>query len=406
MVDVIQPDSEQGVVEVVAAASAARQPIEIVGHGSKSGFGRPVNAGTRLVLAGLSGITAYEPAELVLTARAGTPLAEVTGCLAENHQVLAFEPRELSALFGTTTGQTLGGMVAGGIAGPRRCVAGGVRDHVLGVRAVNGLGQLFKAGGQVVKNVTGYDLCKLLTGSFGTLAALTEITVKVLPAAEAAATVVIPGLAAADAVARMNETLGSTANPSAAAWLPAGLAARTALVGLTTGSATCLRLEGCGPSVQARRQRLLERLTGGLAAAVLDDEVSAALWRQLRDVHPFHDRPDQAVWKISLRPSHAPALLDRLATLGPVEAFLDWGGALIWASLPCGTDAQARDLRTALPPGAHATLVVAPEPVRVAQPVFHPQPTVVRAIETRVRASFDPHGILNPGRMVAARSAD
>ncbi len=406
MIDVIQPDSEQVIVEVVAAASAAGRPIEIVGHGSKSGFGRPVSAQTRLVLAGLSGITDYEPGELVLTARAGTPLAEIDGRLAQNRQTLAFEPRELSALFGTTVGQTLGGVVAAGIPGPRRCVGGGVRDHVLGVRAVNGRGQLFKAGGKVVKNVTGYDLCKLFTGSFGTLAVLTEITIKILPAAETETTVVISGLTAAAAVSLMSEALGSAANPSAAAWLPAGLTTGTTLAGIAAGSATCLRLEGFGPSVQARCQRLLDRSAGGPDATVLGNEASVTLWRRLRDVRPFHDRPGQAVWKISLRPSDAPALLDRLTALGPVDAFLDWGGALIWVSAPCGADAHARNLRTALPPGAHATLVVAPEPVRAAQAVFQPLPAAVSALEARVKASFDPQGILNPGRMAAVLSAD
>ena len=402
MAEIIEANSEAAVVEAIAAAAAGR-PIEIRGAGSKAGLGRPMQAGSCLAMTGLSGVTAYEPEELVLTAWAGTPLAAIEDCLTAGGQALAFEPRDLSAVLGGTGLQTLGGVVATNLSGPRRCVGGAVRDHVLGLRAVNGMGELFKAGGKVVKNVTGYDLCKVLTGSFGTLAAFTEITVKVLPAAETEETLLVLGQDAAAAVRLMSQALGSSANPSAAAWLPGPLAGRSEAAGLSGGgAATCLRLEGFGPSVEARRRALLDRLGSGSQVVLLAAEGSRRLWRQLRDLLVFvPGRPDFALWKLALRPSDAPALVERLSRLDGALPFLDWGGGLAWLGLPCGDDAQAAAVRDAMPAGGHATLVGAPAAVRASQPVFQPLPPPLAALEARLKGSFDPKGILNPGRMVA-----
>lgn len=407
MTDIIEANSEEAVVEAIGAAAAAGRPIEIRGAGSKALLGRPMRTESALTMTGLSGVTAYEPEELVLTAWAGTPLAAIEDCLAAGGQALAFEPRDLSAVLGSAGAQTLGGVVATNLSGPRRCVGGAVRDHVLGLRAVNGMGELFKAGGKVVKNVTGYDLCKVLTGSFGTLAAFTEITVKVLPAAETEETLLVLGQDAAAAVRLMSQALGSSANPSAAAWLPGPLAARSEAAASAAGTAaTCLRLEGFGPSVEARRRALLDRLGSGSQVVLLAAEGSRRLWRQLRDLLVFipgrPDRhPDRALWKLALRPSDAPALVERLSRLDGAELFLDWGGGLAWLGLTCGDDAQAAAVRDAMPAGGHATLVGAPEAVRASQPVFQPLPPPLAALEARLKGSFDPKGILNPGRMVA-----
>jgi glycolate oxidase FAD binding subunit len=397
--------SEQAVAETVAAASAAGRTLEIAGGGSKAALGHPVRADARLEITGLSGIVDYEPAELVLTAWAGTPLAEIEAALTAAGQALAFEPRDLSGLLGTSATPTLGGVVATNPAGPRRCVAGSARDHVLGVHAVNGLGELFKAGGKVVKNVTGYDLCKVLTGSFGTLAVLTEITLKVLPAAETEETLVVPDLDATAAVGLMNLALGSPASVSAVAWLPAELAADLGpTVELGGRSATLLRLEGFAPSVAARHRGLLDRLAARRGDAIaLPAEASRALWRRLGDVQPFHApaAAGAAVWKLQHKPTDAPALLERLARLDGTQAFLDWGGALAWVATPCGGDGGAGAIRAAVPPGGHATLIAAPETVRSTQAVFQPSPPALAALEARLKASFDPKGILNPGRMAA-----
>jgi len=388
-IDIVRADSEQAVADIIKAG----QPIEIAGGGTKLSLGRPVQARRRLDLSALSGISLYEPAELIMTVRAATPLAQIEATLAQQGQQLAFEPPDLSRLLGSGQGaQTIGGIVATNLSGPRRVSAGAVRDHVLGMRAVNGRGEIFRAGGRVVKNVTGYDVCKLLTGSYGTMAVFTEVTVKVLPAPETEETVVLYGLSASHAVTAMCQGLGSSAALSGAAWVP----------GREGESLTCLRLEGFGPSVEARRRHLIERLAGGGEAAVWQAHTSRAWWRELRDVAPLTVSPDRAVWKISLPATLAPGVLEKLKALGEYDAILDWGGAVIWLSLPCGDDAQAVALRALLPPEAFAMLVAAPAEIRARHPVFQPRPAAQMAIEDRVRQSFDPDGLLNPGRMAPA----
>src|SRR5690242_11526942 len=211
--------------ETVSEALAAEEPVEIVGGGSKRALGRPVQAAHTLDLSRLSGIRDYAPSELVLTAGAATPLAEIELALDDAGQMLAFEPPRWHALLGGEGAPTLGGVLACNLAGPRRLKAGAARDHFLGFRAVSGRGESFKAGGKVVKNVTGYDLCKLMAGSYGTLAALEEVTVKVLPRPETAATVLFAGLDPAAAVRLMSAALGSPHEISGAAYLPAGYGA-------------------------------------------------------------------------------------------------------------------------------------------------------------------------------------
>ena len=378
----INASDERMVAEAVAEAAGSGLGLAVEGHGGKAALGRPMATGRRLRLGGLSGIVSYEPEELVLTAKAGTPLAEIETALAGRGQHLAFEPRDLGPLLGTADRpQTLGGVVACNLAGPRRCVGGAVRDHVLGVSAVNGLGELFKAGGKVVKNVTGYDLVKLLTGSFGTLAVFTEITIKVLPAPETEETVVFPDRDATAAVALMGRALGGPVAPSAAAWLDGGV---------------CLRLDGFAASVEARRRRLFADSGEG---ELLNAAASRRLWRRIGDVAPFAGRPGRAVWRLSQRPSDVPGLLRRLERLEGAESFVDWGGALVWLSVPAGTDAGAAAVRDAVPAGGHAWLVAAPEAIRAVQAVFPPLPAPLAALEARVKAAFDPRGILNPGRM-------
>jgi len=381
--NIIEADNEEAVAEIVKQG----RTLEIIGGGSKLGLGRPVSAAHRLSLSPIKGVTLYEPAELVMSVKAATPLGEIEEILAEKNQALAFEPPNLSRLLGGTANhQTIGGVIATNLAGPRRCVAGSARDHVLGLRAVNGRGEIFSAGGKVVKNVTGYDLCKLLTGSYGTMAVFTELTVKVLPAAETEESLAIAGLDAPHAVAAMCQAMGSSAGISGAAYVP--------------GSYTVLRLEGFGPSVEARRQRLRVALANMGDISLWDAEQSRSWWRDLRDVAPLAGMADCAIWKISLAATQAPDLLAQLKLVHGTRAFLDWGGALMWLAIPCGEDAQAGLVRSLLPDGAHAMLVVAPEAVRASQPVFQPLPAAQAAVEERVRRSFDPDRLLNPGRMM------
>ncbi|KAA0591753.1 glycolate oxidase FAD binding subunit [Azospirillum lipoferum] len=384
----LKPESAVQAVDAVRWALSAGEPLEILGSGSRRGLGRPVQAGHALDLSGLSGVIAYEPEELVLTALAGTPMDMIRSMLAERGQHLAFEPPE---------GGTLGGLVASGLAGPRRISAGSARDHTLGIAGISGRAEAYKGGGKVVKNVTGYDVPKLMAGSFGTLTALTEITVKVLPAPEDTATLLLFGLDDAAAVAMLDRALRSPYEVSGAAHLPAGIAARsgTSAVAGAGGAVTLVRLEGFGPSVAARGTMLREELR---ADSVLGRDESRAVWREVRDGVGLGVGSDAQLWKLSVPPSAGPSTVEAIRRTLDVEAFYDWGGGLVWLTAPPDSGTA---IRSALSAGGHATLVRAPEAARVATDVFQPLPEPLMALSRRVKESFDPKGILNPGRMYA-----
>src|SRR5882672_11411797 len=242
--------------DAVGAALAAEEPVELVGGGSKRALGRPLQTPHVLDVSRLAGIREYQPSELVLTAGAATPLAEIERALAENSQMLAFEPPDWCALLGSEDMRpTIGGVLACNLAGPRRIKDGAARDHFLGFRGVSGRAEIFKAGGKVVKNVTGYDLCKLMAGSYGTLAALEEVSIKVLPRPETVATVLFGGITAAAAVRLMATALGSPHEVSGAAYLPPGMA--MPMTAPMHAGVVALRVEGPAPSVVFRRDALI-----------------------------------------------------------------------------------------------------------------------------------------------------
>lgn len=373
----MQPQSDAQVVEAIRSALSEKRPLEILGLGSKRGIGKPVH-GDPLDLSGLSGIQSYDPAELVLTARAGTRLSEIDAALAEANQHFAFEPFRPAALLGTQD-QTLGGLLAAGLAGPRRISAGSVRDHVLGFAGVSGRGEPFKAGGKVVKNVTGFDLSKLMAGSWGTLAVLTEVTFKVLPRSETETTIAAANLTDAQATAFLSDAMGSPAEASGAA--------------IADGRAL-IRLEGIAASV-AYRAGLIKALAPG-PTETLEPDTSRATWAALRDGAALADAPGQ-VWRISCPPTQGLALLAAIRQENPAKAVLDWQGGLIWAA----TDLPAKRLRALLAQHGtgHATLIRADEQARRATQCFQPQDPALAALTARVKAAFDPEGILNPGRM-------
>lgn len=407
MTTLTPPDAE-AVRAVIADALAADASVEVVGTGSKRALGRPVEADRTLDLSALSGVTLYEPDELVLSARAGTPFAEIEALLAARNQELAFDPLDYGPLLGLPAGRgSLGGVLAGNLSGSRRIRAGAARDHVLGLEAVSGRGEIFKAGGRVVKNVTGYDLPRGLAGSWGTLAIFTEITFKVLPKAETEATLVVPGLADEAAVRILAEAMGSPADVSGAAHLPEASARRLGF----DRAATAIRLEGIPSSVAARFDHLAKRLGSGCER--LEADASAALWRAVRDVAPLCAAEDGAaprvpqahlVWRVSVAPTAGPDLVAALAADGLApEVVYDWAGGLVWIALAPADDAHALRLRrlVAATGGGHATLVRAPEDMRARVPVFEPQPAGLAALSNRLRTAFDPRGLLNPGRMHA-----
>lgn len=391
MGEVWKPQNEGDVAAAVNDAIAARKTMELIGAGSRRKLGRAVSAGITLDLSALSGVVSYQPEELVLSVRPATPLAELTALLAERGQRLAFDPPDFGALWGQTAAAgTIGGAIMVGRGGPRRLTAGGPRDHCLGVKGVNGFGKAFAAGGRVVKNVTGFDLPKLVTGSFGTLCAVTELSLKVLPAPQAAVTLVVAGLSDDAAVTLMSKALASPAQVSAAAHLPAG-------VGSFSEAMTLLLLEGARESLGARQERLATTLA--VAVTALDEQGSAALWRDIGGAALFAGG-DLPVWALSAPPSLAPALTRRLAKDVGGRWFFDWGGGLIWLETPAANDAHGPAIRRALAeiaPGAHATLIRAGAATS-ADP-FQPLPAPLAALSERVRAQFDPEGVFNPGRM-------
>ncbi len=373
----MRPESEADLAEIIAAAKA---PFHIRGGGTR-GIGRPV-AGEVLETGALSGITLYEPGALTLVAQAGTPLAEIEAALQAEGQRLAFEPMDHRGLLGTTGAPTLGGVVAGNVSGPRRVQAGACRDFMLGVRFVDGAGRVVKNGGRVMKNVTGYDLVKLMTGSWGTLGVLTEVSLKVLPTPETAASLVIRGLSAQDAVGAMARAMGSPFEVTGAAHLPSGG---------DGPSETVLRIEGFETSVHYRANRLRDMFAEHDVPIESDPDHVAARWSAIRDVQAMTGQPGD-VWRISCTPSEGPALAARLDAQ---QLLFDWAGGLIWARVPEGTDARARLGAF----GGHATLVQGSEATRAALPVFQPEPAPLAALTDGVRAQFDPRGLLNPGLM-------
>jgi glycolate oxidase FAD binding subunit len=413
MTDTLKARDGKDVENAVQWALAEGKTLEIVGHGSKRAIGRPPQTDLALDLSALSGITLYEPEELVLSAKAGTPLAEIEALLAGKGQRLAFEPMDCGQLLGGPTGRgTIGGTIAANLSGPRRLTAGAARDHLLGFVAVSGRGETFKSGGRVVKNVTGYDFCKLMAGSWGTLAALTEVTMKTLPKPETEATVGISGLDDAAAVRAMTAAMGSTCEVSGAAHLPAATAARFPMgAAVAAGrSLTALRLEGVAPSV-AHRQAALRALlrphsaSGQGEPALIDDMVSRRLWVAIRDVAAFASSRtggDQAVWRISTLPAKGHELAARVTGETAAEVLYDWAGGLLWIAVPAAADAAAALVRAAVKAlGGHATLIRAAAPLRAAVDVFAPQDVGLAALTKRVKESFDPKGVLNPGRMWA-----
>ena len=395
----MRPRDEAQVVEAVRWAVGERAPVEIVGSGSKLGLGRPVQARATLDVSELAGITLYEPEELVLRARAGTPMREIETLIAEHGQEIACEPMDYGPLHGGERGGgTIGGMIACNLSGPRRIKAGAARDQILGVRLVTGRGEAIKSGGRVVKNVTGYDLSKGVTGAYGTLGVLTEVTIKVLPRAETEVTLALRGLDDAAATDAMARAMGSSHEVSAAAHLPMLVAARVADGALGSDPATLLRVEGFPVSVAARVDAL-EALLGGEIERI-EGETSRALWRDVRDAVPFADGSDRAVWRVSTAPGDGYKLVEAMRMGTGVDAFYDWQGGLAWLRME--DDAHADALRRATGRfGGHATLVRAPASVRASVPVFEPEPGPLAALSARLKSQFDPEAILNPGRMVA-----
>jgi glycolate oxidase FAD binding subunit len=393
--DYYRPTNAEDVLALVQAAIANSTPMEVIGGGSKRGIGRPLQTDTTLSTSQMTGITLYEPEELVLSARAGTPMEEIEAALLSNNQQLAFEPPSLAGLLGTDQVATIGGVISCNLSGSKRLKNGAARDHILGVHVVSGRGEIFKSGGRVVKNVTGYDLSKLMTGAYGTLGILTDITVKVLPKAETETTLVIGGLTDEQAITAMSTAVGSTNDLSAAAHCPLQAAQSLGF----DQALTLLRLEGFGASLTYRAAELRSLLSEYGAVDKLVEPQSGEIWQLLREVQPFWGQ-DTAVWRVSVTPGVAHRVIEQISRHIDVAHFYDWQGGLIWLSAEEGNSAQAAIIRqTVTKHGGHATLIRASGACRLQTPVFHPQSEGLVALSQRLKDQFDPHHILNPLKM-------
>lgn len=402
MLQNMRPVDEREFARVLAEAAHAATPVELVGNGSKQHIGRPMQTAASLSTRSLRGVTLYEPAEMIMSARAGTPLSQIEANLASRGQMLPFEPVELGTLNGGEAGQaTIGGVFATNISGARRIGAGAARDHFLGMRGVNGRGELFKAGGRVMKNVTGYDICRGLSGSWGTLAVLCEVTFKVLPIPEDTATLILLDLPDEIAVEVLCSVMGTPYEISGAVHIQESLVGNLWHEGLRTQgkSVTALRLENFSKSVAYRKGKLKEHLKAYGEVHYLDRDNSLSFWGELRELSPL-PRGDAPVWRISTAPTAGPKVVAAITAYMQCRAFYDWAGGLVWAEVLSTSDAGAADIRRVIAThGGHATLVRAPSDVRAAVEVFQPLDPGVERISRRLKATFDPAGILNPGRM-------
>jgi len=388
MAATIKPRDAKELRQAVEWALNEGATLDVRGQGSKLALGKPMQCDQVLDLSSLTGIVDYAPEELVVTMRAGTHIKEVEALLAQRNQMLAFEPPDLGPLLAQDAGQgTLVGTLMGNLAGPRRLSAGAARDHLLGFSGVNGRGEAFKSGGRVMKNVTGYDLSKLLAGSWGTLAVLDEVSVKVLPAPDQTRTLLLLGLSDEAAVEAMCAAMGSPHEVSGAAHVE---------------GRTALRLEGVAPSVEARLRGLREALAAtGAKMEELSTLESRAFWREVRDAAPLRATQDEIVWRISCPPIEGAGIVARIRARRPeAKAFYDWSGGLVWLAVPATADADHALVRGALGSGGgHATLIRAPETVRASVAVFHPQPPALAALAARIKEAFDPKRLFNPRRM-------
>lgn len=391
---IVTPVDEAELISAVQTAASDSTPVSVLGSGSRIGIGRATQNAQTISTSKLTGITLLEPAEMIFSARAGTPVSEVEAALAEHGQALTFEPMDHRRLLGTKGEPTIGAVAAGNISGPRRISAGAARDSLIGVRLVNGKGELIKNGGRVMKNVTGLDLVKLLSGSWGTLGILSEVTFKVLPKPINTTTLQISGLDDARGGEALCQAMVSQFEATGVAHLPAGL----------TGDQprTLIRLEGFDSQLRYRFDQMAKHLAQFGKAEEISGEDSAALWRDIRDVGPLVEPKDHAVWKVSVAPTKGAELVRKFAAGRDIRAFYDWSGGLVWISLDPAIDGDAgaralRDITSEL--GGHATLMRGSTELRARIDVFPPLSAPIMKITAGIKETFDPKSIFNPGFM-------
>lgn len=401
----LKPATEWELQRTLFDASGANTPVEIIGNGTKRAIGRATNAATLMTTQSLTGVRLYEPTELVMSARAGTPLARIEADLASRGQMLAFEPIDLAPVIGgERAAATIGSVFATNISGARRIQAGAARDHILGVTAVSGNGQAFRSGGRVMKNVTGLDLARAVCGSWGTLAVLTEVTFKVLPMPQETATLILLNLDDAIAIEALATAVGTPYEITGAVHIQPSLVARLWHEGLRNQrrAVTAVRIENFSSSIAYRVERLKDELKAFGEIHALDHDTSLAFWDELRQLSLLQGSA-APLWRISTPPKSGPKAVADITRYMDCSAYYDWSGGLIWAEVLTTADAGSADIRRVIASaGGHATLIRAEPAVRAAVDVFQPLEPALAEISRNLKSVFDPAGILNPGRMYQA----
>lgn len=405
MADVYMARDEAELAEFVRGANAGSHTLEVCGFRSKREAGRPIRPSAVVSTAKLSGITLYEPQGLVISAKAGTPLHEVETALSRRNQELAFEPADLSRIYGADAlAASIGSVAAMNVSGPRRILRGAARDHLLGIRAVNGEGVAIKSGGRVMKNVTGVDLVRGLSGSWGTLAVFTELTFKVLPKAPESRTIVFLGLADEAAVGVMSAAMGTPYEVSGTIHLQGQLVDRLSdqEIAPSKTPVTALRLEGTPESLVYRAEKLRRQLAPFGDTYELDHQRSRIFWADIRSLAFLSADFERPLWRITVAPSKAPLIVRALSAFFHVNAAYEWSGGLLWLELPASSDASVTEVRRVLAEfQVDSMLMRAPRQVRSSIEVFHPLPLAKMKIVQALKKAFDPAGVLNPGRMYA-----
>jgi glycolate oxidase FAD binding subunit len=397
--EIVVARSEAEIADAVLAALDDKSPFEIVSGGGKRSYGRPVSAGRIVDVGALSGIIKYEPEELVFSAHAATPLKEIEAALSEKKQMLGFEPADWTALFGGDPGRaTLAGTITTNACGARRVKAGAVRDHVIGCRFVNGSGEAVKAGGSVIKNVTGFDISRLMCGAFGTLGVLTELTLRVVPLPPRTASFALSMSSAEEGLRALRQAAVLPVDPTGLAYLPepvlkASVAARAGSFGGAAGIAV-IRLEGA-PSALTEKLAILRQTFGGFDAVTFTDGVTGSLFREIGNGGVFINRATD-IWRLCVPSSAAHEAVERS---GAQFWYADWAGGLLWLGLNGDeqTATRLRGLTARL--GGHATLMRASTAARDSLQVFEPEAPARAGLTQTVKAAFDPHRLFNPGRM-------
>ena len=395
-----EPKDEIEIQQIIKFCYKKNLPIEIVGNQSKLDIGKKMQCAKTLDMSKFSGIIDYKPEELYIKVKAGTPLNFVREELKKNKQHLAFEPVNFSKIFKKNSNEgTVGGTLSCNFSGSRRFKVGSARDHILGFKGFNGKGEKIKSGGTVVKNVTGYDLSKLITGSFGTLLAISELTLKVLPLESETKTIIVSELSLEHAIGIMGSAIASSNDPSGAVYYPGNLRNNFVFNDLThPGSITAIRVEGTKISTEQRINNLTKELVlEDKKLTILDSTQSEIFWEDTRSLKAISTN-DQNILRAVVPPSETVNLLNRLKTFHP-NYFLDWGGSLIWLELDYLSSQKIDQIRDRiLKANGYLTVIKSPENVKSSSEIFTIDPIKFK-ISQNIKKSFDPKRIFNPGKM-------